>query len=79
MAGNFARPQSFIEAEYRGYRTAKGPIVDLLGEEFDPDDYDLGAELLEDMIDDPDGNAGCYDGLEFIGDVGRDPIGVAND
>lgn len=43
---------------------------------------DLGAELLDDELDacGQDGNAGCYDGLEFIGDVGRDPLGsIVND
>lgn len=37
------------------------------------DGEDLGAEILDSSAE-FDGNAGCYAGLEFIGDVGRDPI-----
>lgn len=62
------------------------------------DGQDLGAELLEEEIVFASGgtiefsvadNAGCFEGLDFIGDVGRDPIadgrwmgdfyGIAND
>lgn len=36
---------------------------------------DLGAELIDgEGYDVADGNGGSYAGLEFIGDVGRDPM-----
>lgn len=63
------------DRSYNGLEITGGPWFD------EADELDLGAELLDDELAglEADGNAGCFDGLDFIGDVGRDPIGLAND